>query len=929
MKRLSAQDHHALKALLQKKGLLAKTPAENGSAANDPPPFWPVQSAVERLWLQECVDGDRRVNGLGVWVRFEQPYALTRITQALQALVERHETLRTVYETRDDQLVANVQPAATVVMAPAITTPDPTALTALLDTSSPGLMHDHNWHIHPVLEASGRCTGLVWLMHHAVCDWFGLQVLAHELSTLLQGGDLPDDSPMQPRQVSALERQRPASQTDTLRAYWRTRLEGAPERFAPPVMLAHTPPSPDEPACDRFCVTIEPDKAQALRTLCRQLKTTPWFFLLTVFVRLLQRLTLNNELVIATTIAHRDRPGTAGLAGCLSDLIPLRCDPAPDAPFIDALRHIQAAVSTDMAHAGLGLRQIMDAAQPQRQPGRAPLTQIMFNMLPPFAAPGITLTPVPLPVPRTDLVLEIAEHDTFSAVLECRRSHFPAGFAQTLARSWEHDVNRALTAATPGTHLVTPVAPPSGVPVVAPGAPVTAAAKAVITRAEPARLPVSRVIDLFTQQARHTPDATALIANGHTLSYTALLAKVDLLAKQLNDHPAFTTGCRVAIWLPRSVELAVAVLACLKAGGVMMLLDPAHPEQRQRQILAAADPDILVAMPDTGIPAHRTLPVLHPPGIHERPPAAHGQPPAQSDTTSDETRAANAYRSATTVARHAPDAAFIAFTSGSTGTPKGVVCTQHALINRLAWYASTFPPLPDDVACLKTSPGFVDSYAEMLGPLCAGIPLVIAPDDSATDPVALSALLGRYNVTRLVLVPTLLRALLAHGNVAGLQSLRLCACSGEPLDTSLAQAFLHAVPGCRLINIYGSSEVTADATWADIAPPLGARTDIGNPLPGVAVAVVDAAGHAVPDGFPGELAISGIGLADSYLDDPALTARRFQPLPAFGGQRAFLSGDLAMQSPGGPLLLLGRRDRQLKLEGVRIDAAEIESALAA
>ncbi|WJJ95037.1 AMP-binding protein [Neopusillimonas aromaticivorans] len=247
----------------------------------------------------------------------------------------------------------------------------------------------------------------------------------------------------------------------------------------------------------------------------------------------------------------------------------------------------------------------------------------------------------------------------------------------------------------------------------------------------------------------------------------------------------------------------------------------------------------------------------------------------------------------------------------------------------MAWYASTFPALPDDVACLKTSPGFVDSYAEMLGPLCAGIPLVIAPDDSATDPVALSALLGRYNVTRLVLVPTLLRAVLAHGDMPRLQSLRLCACSGEPLDTSLAQAFLKAVPGCRLINIYGSSEVTADATWADITPPLGARTDIGKPLPGVAVAVVDAAGHAVPDGFPGELAISGIGLADSYLDDPALTARRFQPLPAFGGQRAFLSGDLAMQSPGGPLLLLGRRDRQLKLEGVRIDAAEIESALAA
>ncbi|PLC51293.1 hypothetical protein CR159_03425 [Pollutimonas subterranea] len=893
MKRIFAHHHEALKAALQEKGLLDKGSARSLRETLDA--SWPAPAAVQRLWLQECLEGDERLNGLGVWLRLEQAHAMPQVEQAIQALVDRHETLRTIYEPKDDQLYARVLTEKTFVPAPIMDEPDETALTQLLHTHSPSLSSNESWRVHPIVDADGDCRGIIWLMHHAVCDWFGLQVLIREFAGLLQNLPLADTPPMQPRHASQAERQRSATRTDTLRAYWRERLQGASIFFSPPIRLAAAASAvPTEFACERFRVSIDPGQTAVLRTASRKIKTTPYFFFLTAFVRLLQSLTLDEEVVVATTIAHRDRPGTETLAGSLSDLLPLRCDPATSLTFIQALRHIQTHASKDMAHAELGLHQIVEAVRPERRPGKAPLTQVMFNVLPPLSAQGMEIIPAPLPVARADLVFEILEDEGFTVNIECRADSFPAGFTQLLAQAWQREISAALIA------LQDPVSDTH-----------TAAHCETVPdtqfAAAPPLLPADAAIELFMQQAKKTPLAPALMSGSRTISYDELTKHVDLLAHALREHTAFSSGCRVGVWLPRSIDLVVAVLACLKTGGIMMLLDPNHPAQRQRQILSSARPALLIVRPDAAPPIDPATAIVH-----------------TLDTSSPQAVPHTVFEPAFPL----PDDAFIAFTSGSTGTPKGVVCTQRALVNRLAWYASAFPPAHDDVACLKTSSGFVDIYAEMLGPLCAGIPLVIASDETAADPPALASLMQQHRVTRLVLVPTLLEALLAHGDSAGLQYLRLCACSGEPLAPALARSFALAVPTCRLINIYGASEVTADATWAEIKPPLAAYCDIGEALPGVAIAVVDRNGDRVTDGFPGELAISGIALANHYLDDPVLTEKRFRSLPAFGGQRAFLSGDTAIKIPHGPLLLLGRSDRQLKLEGVRVDAAEIEAALA-
>lgn len=885
MKQLSSQNHQALQALLQKKGLLKQADTQ---ARPDGATPWVAADPVQRMWLQESLEGNPLVNCLGLHLKFSQPCSVAQLHHAVQAMVLRHEALRTRHSSRNGVIYAQVIPAAQVTfeLGPPLLATAPSELRGVMSSQGVSINLNDNWRILPIVEGE-QCRGLVWLMHHAICDWFGIQTLANELMQHLQGISPATPDPLQPRDFSPAARPAKAEETQTLQAYWRERLQDAPAYFQAPVTLfGHTGEAP----YDAFRTTLTTDQANQLRTACHRRKTTPYFFFLTALACVLLRLSRQPEVVIATTLTNRNRPGADSVVGCLSDLVPLRCQPDLHAAFPDALHALQQQVAQDLAHASLGFAHIVETVKPERQPGKPPLAQIMFNVLPRLDVTLAQASPLPMAAARTDLVVEIIENDGFDAVFECRSGQFPAGFAQTLAQTWSTLVHWALQP----QHQTAPVG-----------------TCALTTKQHTAARALSNntaatVFDDFMQQAAAKPAQTALIDGERTIDYAGLVGRVDALAMHIANHPSFYSGCKVALWLPRSSELVTAVLACLKVGGVMILLDPAHPAHRQQHILSVARPALVIANPDN-LPPATDVPIICPP-----------TPPAAPELAIAPSRAA-------TVA----STAFIAFTSGSTGTPKGVICTQSALLNRLVWYRQTFPAQPNDIACLKTSPGFVDVFAEMLGPLCAGIPLAIAADDIATDPVALAHLIDQYRVTRLVAVPTLLQAMLDHvDNIdIKLRHLRLCTSSGESLHPTLACQLLNQLPDCRLINIYGSSEVTADASWAEIRQPVGARCDIGEPLPGMAIAIVDSTGHAVPDGFPGELAISGVGLAEGYLDTPELTRLRFCALPAFGGQRAFLSGDSAIKMPQGPTVLLGRQDRQFKLEGVRIDALEIETAL--
>ncbi|HMY40865.1 MAG TPA: amino acid adenylation domain-containing protein, partial [Marinagarivorans sp.] len=285
------------------------------------------------------------------------------------------------------------------------------------------------------------------------------------------------------------------------------------------------------------------------------------------------------------------------------------------------------------------------------------------------------------------------------------------------------------------------------------------------------------------------------------------------------------------------------------------------------------------------------------------------------------------------VKRSADDPLYVMYTSGSSGDAKGVVGLQGATLNRLHWMWRQFPFASDEVCCLKTSPSFVDSIWEMLGPLLAGIPAVIAHDSVIANPAALVELLAKHRVTRLVLLPSLLKNLLNTTlNLAKrLPNLWLWTLSGEAVPTSLAADFRIRLPQSSLLNLYGSTEVAADVTYWLLSPttpvPATATLPIGAAIDQVQLYLLDENQNPVPLGQEGELYVGGAALAQGYLHRPELTAARFLNLPQVAPGRLFRTGDRAWQMADGNWVYSGRVDDLVKVQGVQVEPAEVERAL--
>ncbi|MBI4881551.1 MAG: amino acid adenylation domain-containing protein [Planctomycetes bacterium] len=418
---------------------------------------------------------------------------------------------------------------------------------------------------------------------------------------------------------------------------------------------------------------------------------------------------------------------------------------------------------------------------------------------------------------------------------------------------------------------------------------------------------------LFALQARQRPQAPALLDGDGGVTYAELERKSLRIAARL-ARLGLRPEDRVGLFLERSVDQVAALLAVLAAGGCFVPLDPAYPEERLRWM--AEDAGVRAIITREGLcsrlPAGQALLLFaDDPSLAGEAPAAAPPAPARLDS-----------------------AVYLLHTSGSTGRPKGVLGTQRGVVNRLRWMWSAYPLQPGEVCCLKTSLSFVDSVWEVLGPLLQGVPALVIPEEEARDARLLVAALARHRVTRITLVPSLLASMLALFEDLGarLPDLRVWTSSGEALPSELAARFHERVPGRVLLNLYGSSEVAADVTCHEVRPETlvaGARVPAGRPIANTTIRVLDEAGLPAPLGVPGEVSVSGAGLARGYHERPEDTARRFVEHVADAGtpERLFRSGDIGRWRADGLLELLGRQDAQVKIRGQRVEPAEVEAAL--
>ncbi|RPA12099.1 non-ribosomal peptide synthetase [Gordonia sp. OPL2] len=412
-------------------------------------------------------------------------------------------------------------------------------------------------------------------------------------------------------------------------------------------------------------------------------------------------------------------------------------------------------------------------------------------------------------------------------------------------------------------------------------------------------------------------DGMAVVAGDVQIGRADLERRVRLLAGLLLADGVLPDD-RVAVLLPRDESAVVALAAVAITGATLVPIDPDYPADRLRHILTDSRPRIVLTRQDVAVPdTAATVVHLDDRATWARAEALESEPPR-----------AEAHR----IPMHPDHLSCIAYTSGSTGVPKGVMVTQAGLVNRLAWAAREWlhhdvGHSPSDRTTLWKSPiGFIDGITEVFGALVRGDRIVVADGDAARDPRALVDFLARHHVASLTAVPSLLRELVDSGNGATTSTGRLWVSSGESLPEAVVRRVYESDPAARLINSYGSTEVTGDATYGEV------RTDevvtIGSAVPGCRVAILDSWLRPVPDGDVGELYIGGIQLARGYHGRPEWTADRFIADPSASGARMYRTGDRAVRGDGGRIRVIGRADDQVKIRGVRVEPAEVERAVA-
>ncbi|ACU37559.1 amino acid adenylation domain-containing protein [Actinosynnema mirum] len=737
--------------------------------------------------------------------------------------------------------------------------------------------------------------------HHVITDGWSNGVLAQDLSQgyrdLVAGHPVRLPMPeLGYRDFAAWQRNRAEGpQSRELTDFWRERLVDLPHTELP---LDRPRPATGRGAGANHSLVLGPDLAAGLERLRRENGGSLLVLVLTALAVVLRAMTGQGDLALGTLVSGRSRPEFQRLVGYFVNVVLLRLSAPEGASFRATWAGVREAVRESLAHQELPYEKLLEL---HRESGRSgnPIRVLCVaqQARPSLELPGLDVEQLEVEpgAAQYDLLVEVGE-DASGVRISCQ--YDVDLFTGATVRQLAEHLRTVLVGAVQGADRTGAelLAEPSG--------------RAAPTAAPPAAESVSA---LFEQQARRTPDAVALHDGPHAVTYRALDRRANQLADLLAER-GVAPGDRVACCLPRSTHSVLAALAVLKLGAAYVAVDPRQPAERIGGILADARSRCALTTAEfSGVAAVADVPLV----------------------VLDEVGGELAGRSAHWRSRpvHHDSVAYLVYTSGSTGAPKGVLGTHRGLVNRIRWTQRAYPTGDAEVWAARTSPGFVDAVWEIFGPLLSGVPLVLVGAADTADPARLVEVLATWRVTRLVAVPTLLRIMLEDRPdlERDLPLLLTWVSSGEALTTELAERFHRGLPGRRLLNLYGSAEVAADATAFEVAPGCANHpaVPIGAPLDGVDVEVLTPSGVPAPPLGVGELHVGGAGLALGYHCRPAETAARFLPAPGAdrAGRRRFRTGDQVRRRVEGGLDYLGRLDSQVQIRGHRVEPGEVEGVL--
>ncbi|MDM4141091.1 MULTISPECIES: non-ribosomal peptide synthetase [Mycobacterium] len=898
----------------------------------------PLSFAQSRLWFLDRFEGGGATYNMPIAFRINGALDVEALGAALDDVIARHESLRTIFPDVDGAPFQQVLPARAGMWrrggAAVVSVPESDALQELLTLVAYRFDLSAEIPIRAQIYSVGPEQYLVGIVvHHITYDGWSLPPLARDVAEAYRArrqGLAPQWAPLAVQYVDYTLWQRAhlgdlddsdspiAAQLD----YWKHTLAGMPERLALPTDRPY--PAVADYRGASVPVDWPAELQRRVRGVAGEYNATSFMVVQAALAVLLAKLSASSDVAVGFLIAGRRDPALDELVGYFINTLVLRVDLAGDPTFVELLARVRQRGLAAFEHQDVPFEVLVERLNPTRSATHHPLFQVVLSWqnfagqddpAAALALGDVQITPLPgsrrvVDDTRMDLVFSLGERWTedgepagIGGTVDFRTDVFDATTIETLIER----LRSVLTALTtdPARRL-------SSVDVLDAGEHADMDAwgnRAVLT--EPADTSVSIPV-VFAEQVARAPEAVALSCGRRSWTYREVEEAANRWAHVLVSHGVGRGQC-VALLLPRSAEAVVAILAVLKTGAAYLPIDPMHPDSRVRFMVDDAGP--IVALTTAGL-ADRL----------------DGCDLLVIDV--DDPRITS-YPSARLLAAAPDDIAYFIYTSGTTGAPKGVPITHRNVIRLLQSLDAEMAPGQVWTQCHSLA--FDYSVWEIWGALLRGARLVVVPESVTRSPKDLHALLVAEQVNVLSQTPSAFYALQTADALSpelGRQlKLETVVFGGEALEPQRLRTWLHDHAGLpRLINMYGITETTVHASFREIvaADTDTAASPVGRPLSHLAFFVLDAWLRPAPAGVVGELYVAGSGVGLGYWRRPGLTAARFVACPFVGsGTRMYRTGDLVCWGPDGQLRYVGRADEQVKIRGYRIELGEIETVLAA
>ncbi|MDQ2869302.1 MAG: amino acid adenylation domain-containing protein [Acidobacteriota bacterium] len=870
----------------------------------------PLSSAQQRLWFLEQLAPDTGGYNVTRTMRIEGALATDSLGRALEEVVGRHETLRTTVGDRDGQPVQIVGPAASSSL-PVVglenipeSSREAAALALALEEAERPFVLSRGPLLRATLFRLAPEHHLLQVTaHHIVTDGWSMEIFFREISSVYEGIASGGPSSLDPLPIQYsdfCDWQRQWLETEAARdqiAHWAGRLGGAA-----PLDFPTDNPRPAVPGFRGIHGTrmVPLRVLEGLRALAHSEGATLFMVLLAAFEAFLQRHTGQDDILVATPVAGRQRPELENLIGFFANTVVVRGDLSGKPTFRELVRRVRETALDAYAHQDVPFEKLVEVLRPTRSLGQNPLVDVLLALhnAPPseLRLSHARVTPVELArrTSRFDLELHARETaDGLSWTVICSSDLFGEETLTRLLGRFEVLIDSIVRSPDRTIGELDLLPEPEWRQVVA---------EWNQTAREYPR--GKTVHGLFEEQVERTPQADAVVFGGERLSYLDLNERANRLAAYLKKR-GVGPEVLVGLCVERSLEMVVGLLGILKTGGAYLPLDPSYPQQRLAFMLEDSAARVVLTQ--------ESLAKSLPSGDFDR---------VRLDADWSEIARESGEKPQSGV--RAENLAYVIYTSGSTGTPKGVAVEHRSVVNLLLSMRDGLSPQEGDVMLAITTLSFDIAGLEVYLPLVTGACVAVAARETVLDGRVLRDQLVQCGATMMQGTPTSWRLLLDAGWQG--EGLRVVLCGGEAISRDLADRLLDK--NLLVWNLYGPTETTIWSTGHQVKPDTGS-VPIGTPLANTQVYILDGQGVPVPVGLPGDLYVAGAGLARGYLNRPELTAEKFVRDPFRTDKaRMYKTGDRGRFLPGGDIQFLGRLDDQVKIRGFRIEIGEVEAAVA-